>query len=81
MVDLRSVFCNPQLRNISDFCNGKNHPWKISYRRYRRGKGRCGNCGARLGKVKVRFQRSHRNTLIENLNRATPLFSLLKTYA
>lgn len=43
-------------RNQTNFCNGTTHPTLYPYRGYRRGKGRCKTCGAKIGKVKCVFK-------------------------
>lgn len=74
---LSNYFNKKHWRNVSDYCNGKTHPSYFPYRRYKRGKNRCGYCGAKLGKVKCEMKTGiemiqdnifHSNLLVNILN-------------
>lgn len=65
-------------RNVSEVCNGKRHPWKpFSYRPYRRGRQRCHECGARLGKIRC-IRKSHQESLLDNIMQPNPILEFLK---
>lgn len=55
---VRKAYFKKRWQNISSFCDRERHPIAVGYRRYRRGKERCTFCGAKIGKVKMRFRNS-----------------------
>ena len=65
-------------RNVSQFCNGKNHPGYsiMEYRRYRRGKARCHECGYKFGKIKCE-RKSWSSAIIDNIYTPNPLLAML----
>lgn len=73
---LQDVLTKKHWVNKSYFCNGKTHPYWVNYRKYRRGKNRCLVCGARIGKIKCKFQ-SFRDQMIENVFKPNILLSHL----
>lgn len=64
-------------RNIGEYCDKKRHPISFSYRKYRRGKNRCLECGAKLGKP-IMKRESYSNLLIDNICSSNPLLDYLK---
>lgn len=65
--------------NIGQFCNRKTHPGfgVLGYRKYRRGKNRCLECGARIGRVRcIRY--AYKDKLVDNIFSENSLFKALK---
>lgn len=63
--------------NDGDYCNRKTHPGVIPYRRYRRGKARCLECGAKVGRGIYKRQ-GFDERMADNLFRPNPFLAWLK---
>ena len=74
---LRRTFNSKYWHNVGEFCNRKSHPSSVPYRRYRRGKNRCIECGARIGKIKCR-RYAFRNEMVDNVYNESALLKWLK---
>jgi len=68
---------NKRWFNDGDFCNGKTHPSGLAYRRYRRGKTRCLECGAKFGQG-VYKQQSFAERMIDSVYQPSPFLAWLK---
>lgn len=64
-------------RNLGDYCDRKHHLSYFPYRAYRRGKKRCNDCGAKIGKVKM-VRKSNQEMIVDNVYSENPLFKALK---
>lgn len=65
-------------RNVSQFCNGKNHAGyaPMEYRRYRRGSNRCHECGYKLGKIRCE-RKSWSSSIVDNVYQENTLLKML----
>lgn len=62
--------------NDGRFCNGKTHPTITGYRRYKRGKNRCLECGAKFGKSSY-SRKTYQEMIVDNIFSPNPIFELL----
>lgn len=62
--------------NESEFCNRKTHPFTTHYRRYKRGKNSCNQCGAKIGKIKCTMK-SNQQMLVDNVFQSPTLLEML----
>jgi hypothetical protein len=70
-------FSSKHWLNESNFCNEKRCPTYFPYRPYRRGKGRCHKCGAKIN-IKVKcVRKSYRQCLVDSIFTESPLIQLL----
>ena len=74
---LSSTIFSKRLTNIGYFCNGTTHPYK--HRPYRRGAGRCLECGAKFGKGEFVWK-SMSDDMVEHFHESTPLFDYLSRF-
>lgn len=74
---IKKSFSVKSWRNVSQFCNGKRHPEFIYYRRYRRGRYRCKECGSKIGKIKCVYK-SNMEILYNNISNASPMLKILR---
>ena len=71
------VFSKSYWHNVSQFCDTKRHPFSIGYRRYRRGRNRCKECGAKIGKIHCERWRN-KDKIVEHIFEGYPLLDLLR---
>lgn len=66
-------------KNLGQFCNRKTHPFKhrLNYRIYRRGKNRCLECGAKIGKIKC-IRTSYYEQIGDTISNENPIIKFLK---
>lgn len=69
-------FISKRWMNESGVCDRRRHPVSV-YRPYRRGKNRCLECGARIGKFKM-SRKSFLDSIAENILKPSPLLEMLR---
>ena len=62
--------------NSGELCDTKHHVSYAPYRRYRRGKKRCHDCGYKLGKPVLKRE-SYSERLVDNIYSGNPLLAML----
>ena len=74
---LSNILNKKFLKNINEYCDKKNHPLIFYYRAYRRGKNRCLECGAKVGKVKLKLM-SYSEMIFDNVSTGYSILKCLK---
>lgn len=64
--------------NLGEFCDRKHHASFTGYKRYRRGKNRCLECGFKIGPVRLDTPKSKIQRIANNLFSESPLLKLLR---
>ena len=62
--------------NVGEFCDRKYHPFTATYRRYRRGKLRCRECGYKIGKRQLK-RKSPSEILVDAVFNINPFLELM----
>ncbi len=71
------VWYKKKWRNDGTYCDRRTHPIALPYRRYRRGKNRCVQCGAKIGKVKYVLKSAY-DYLLDTIFSTNPMLAMLK---
>lgn len=71
------AFNSKRWHNVAEFCDRKYHPFSFSYRRYKRGKNRCIECGARIGD-RIMIRKSGKEFLIDNISGRNTMLDMLR---
>lgn len=75
---IQNVFTAKRWVNESRYCNRRTHPISFNYRGYKRGKGRCVVCGAKIGSISCKWQSISDQAMENYFKRSELLFGLLK---
>ena len=71
------TFAGRHWKNMGSYCNRKTHAYgPLGYRKYRRGKNRCVQCGAKIGKVDC-TRKSYKEGIVDSIFEPSPFLKAL----
>ena len=81
MTDCEDILINTLTKkywhNVGQYCDRKHHVFFAEYRRYKRGKNRCIECGYKIGK-RILERYSYSEKIVDDIYKKNPILEYLK---